>query len=120
MAAQDLDVDSRDATASFGELLRQHRLAQGLTQEGLAERAGLSAHGILKLERSATHPYRETAERLGRALHLTGEAEVRFRAAAQPLPRRRARALTAKSPLTDAVRHNLPSQTTSFIGREDD
>ena len=120
MAALDVDVDSGDAVASFGQLLRQHRLAQGLTQEGLAERAGLSAHGILKLERGATHPYRETAERLSRALHLTGEAEVRFHAAAQPLPRRRAGAVTAKSPLNGPVRHNLPNQSTSFIGREDD
>jgi predicted ATPase/transcriptional regulator with XRE-family HTH domain len=115
-----VDLDSSDAAASFGELLREHRLAQGLTQEGLAERAGLSAHGILKLERSSTHPYRETAERLSRALHLTGEAEVRFHAAAQPVPRRRAGPVTAKSPLNHPVRHNLPNQTTSFIGREED
>jgi len=115
-----LDVDPSQAAASFGELLRQHRLAQGLTQEALAERAGLSAHGILKLERSSTHPYRETAERLSRALHLTGEAEVRFRAAAQPMPRRRAGAVTVGAPLDDHARHNLPYHTTSFIGREDD
>src|SRR5215472_805922 len=115
MAALDVDVDSGDA-ASFGELLRQHRLAQGLTQEALAERAGLSAHGILKLERSSSHPYRETAQRLSRALHLTGEAEVRFHAAAQPMPRRRAGASIATSPLDHPVRHNLPNQTTNFIG----
>jgi Helix-turn-helix domain len=30
------------ATPSFAELLRQHRLARGLTQEELAERAGQS------------------------------------------------------------------------------
>src|ERR1051325_581518 len=101
----DVDLDSGEAAATFGELLRQHRLAQGLTQEALAERAGLSAHGILKLERSSTHPYRETAERLSRALHLTGEAEVRFRAAAQPPPRRRAGAATATSPLNQPVHH---------------
>src|ERR1051326_3170992 len=99
MTGLDADVDTGDAAASFGELLRQHRLAQGLTQESLAERAALSAHGILKLERGATHPYRETAERLSRALQLTGEAEVRFHAAAQPLPRRRAGAAPATSPV---------------------
>ncbi len=55
------------AAATFGELLRQHRLDQGLTQETLAERAGISAHGIQKLERGLTHPYRETTERLSRA-----------------------------------------------------
>src|SRR5919108_1766234 len=114
-----LDADPSEV-ASFGELLRQHRLAQGLTQEVLAERAGLSAHGILKLERNSTHPYRETAERLSRALRLTGEAEVRFRAAAQPMPRRRAGAVAVRPPLDDQARHNLPYQTTSFIGREAD
>jgi transcriptional regulator with XRE-family HTH domain len=43
---------------TFGELLRRHRQAAGLTQQELAERAGLSVHGIQKLERGATHPYR--------------------------------------------------------------
>jgi predicted ATPase/transcriptional regulator with XRE-family HTH domain/TolA-binding protein len=36
---------------SFGELLRQRRLAAGLTQEALAERAGVSAKAISDLER---------------------------------------------------------------------
>ncbi len=54
------------APAAFGELLRQHRLAAGMTQEGLAEQAGLSVHGIQKLEGGATHPYRDTAERVDR------------------------------------------------------
>jgi non-specific serine/threonine protein kinase len=115
-----LDVDPSPAAASFGELLRQHRLAQGLTQEALAERAGLSAHGVLKLEGGSTHPYRETAERLSRALHLTGEAEIRFRAAAQPRPRRRAGAVAVGVAVDEQAHHNLPYQTTSFIGREDD
>ena len=34
----------------FANLLRQHRLAAGLTQEALADQAGLSVHGIQKLE----------------------------------------------------------------------
>src|SRR6266540_2691173 len=37
------------SATNFGDLLRGHRLAAGLTQEALAERAGLSAHGIQKL-----------------------------------------------------------------------
>ncbi len=36
---------------SFGELLRRARVAAGLTQEALAERAGLSATAISALER---------------------------------------------------------------------
>jgi transcriptional regulator with XRE-family HTH domain len=36
-------------------------LQLGLTQEGVAERAGLSVHAIQKLERGTTHPYRPHA-----------------------------------------------------------
>jgi len=34
-----------------------------MTQPDLAQRAGLSVHGIQKLERGATHPYRDTRQR---------------------------------------------------------
>jgi hypothetical protein len=37
---------------AFGDLLRLHRQAVGLTQLALAEPAGLSVHGIQKLEDS--------------------------------------------------------------------
>src|SRR5438067_1980550 len=81
-------IDVSPATESFGELLRQHRLAAGLTQENLAERAGLSVHGIHKLERGLTHPYRDTAQRLIAALQLGAADEMRLRTAARPAPRR--------------------------------
>src|SRR5262249_10892814 len=44
---------------------------------------------------------------------------ARFRAAAQPLPRR-TKSVSAPSSPNEPVRHNLPNQTTSFVGREDD
>jgi transcriptional regulator with XRE-family HTH domain len=47
---------STPSTAAFAALLRQHRLAAGLTQEGLAERSGLSVYGIQKLEAGTTRP----------------------------------------------------------------
>src|SRR3954470_8957328 len=54
------DVPSDALT--FGDLLRRHRRAQALTQEALAERAGVSARAVSDLERGArSHPYRETA-----------------------------------------------------------
>jgi transcriptional regulator with XRE-family HTH domain len=37
--------------SAFGELLRRHRAEAGLTQEALAERAGLSRRRIADLER---------------------------------------------------------------------
>ncbi|MFZ1019206.1 MAG: helix-turn-helix transcriptional regulator, partial [Candidatus Cybelea sp.] len=45
----------------FGVLLRHHRLAAGLSQEALAERARMSADGISALERGHRRtPQRET------------------------------------------------------------
>ena len=52
-------------TASFGSLLRQYRVAIGLTQEELAERAELSVRGLRYLERDLRRPYRDTARRAG-------------------------------------------------------
>jgi predicted ATPase/transcriptional regulator with XRE-family HTH domain len=104
-------------SADFGELLRQHRLAAGLTQEMLAERAGLSVHGIQKLERGATHPYRDTARRLIAALQLTGTDEARMRTAARPVPRRDRPQAEDQAAVTASTSNNLPSFNTSFIAR---
>jgi predicted ATPase/DNA-binding XRE family transcriptional regulator len=103
---------------NFGDLLRGHRLAAGLTQEALAERAGLSVHGIQKLERGAAHPYRDTAQRLITALQLESEAEANLRAAAHPV-RRRGSILRGGSPAR-AAEHNLPAALSSIVGREEE
>ncbi len=96
---------SRD---EFGELLRRHRCAAKLTQEALAERAGVSPRGIRALERGASKPHKETAHRLAAALALPEEARARFFAAAAPLPRSapehaRPGAPLAAEPLTTLV-----------------
>jgi predicted ATPase/DNA-binding XRE family transcriptional regulator len=98
---------------TFGDLLRQHRLAAGLTQQALAEQAGLSEHGIQKLERGVTHPYRDTLQRLLGALKLSVDEQTRLRTAAGAIPRA-PRVLAG----ADAAHHNLPIPVTSFIGRE--
>ena len=68
-----MTVDRRADAPSFGDLLRRHRVAAGLTQEELAERASLSARGISDLERGArAHPYGETARLLAEGLALAG------------------------------------------------
>jgi transcriptional regulator with XRE-family HTH domain len=77
------------ASQSFGDLLRTHRLAVGLTQEAVAERAGLSVHAIQKLERGVTHPYRDTTHRLVAALRLSGQEEVEFKELGHPAARHR-------------------------------
>jgi tetratricopeptide (TPR) repeat protein len=55
----------------FGGLLRGYRLAAGLTQEELAERAGLSARAVADMERGRTaRPFRRSVEALADALEL--------------------------------------------------
>src|SRR6266851_3240961 len=106
------------ASAAFGELLRRHRLAAGLTLERLAARAGLSAHGIQKLEHGTTRPYRASVQRLALALELSADDQLLFWASGQPAPRQRQ--LTSPPPVSPepSYRHNLPTPLTSFIGRE--
>jgi predicted ATPase/DNA-binding XRE family transcriptional regulator len=55
----------------FGTMMRELRIAAGLTQEELAERTGLSVRGISDLERGARrHPHFETVRLLADALDL--------------------------------------------------
>ena len=74
MATTASDGPTGDA-AAFGPLLRRHRTAAGLTQEALAEAAGLSARAVRALEAGErTAPHRDTVHRLAGALELA-EAE---------------------------------------------
>jgi non-specific serine/threonine protein kinase len=120
--------------SSFAALLRRHREAAGLSQEALAERAGLSADGISALERGARRaPQRETVRRLARGLGLTAEAAAALEGAVRRTrgPGRPAGAATGgvpgagthprPAPASEgaaARAHNLPLQLTSFVGRE--
>ncbi len=94
----------------FAELLRQYRLAAGLTQEALAERAGLGVRSIQALERGENRPQRETLHRLADTLALPKGERVFFLAAGTPAPRRpTARRLATPSTLRrPASRHNVP------------
>src|SRR5260221_12728927 len=77
---------SEASSPAFGDLLRHYRLAAGLTQAGLAERAGLSVRGINDLERGARQtPRKETVALLADALHLTDDARARFASASRRL-----------------------------------
>jgi class 3 adenylate cyclase/tetratricopeptide (TPR) repeat protein len=72
------------APLSFGALLRRHRREAGLTQEELAEQAGLSVRGISDLERDVKQrPHRDTVELLAAALHLDGAESTAFARAAR-------------------------------------
>jgi predicted ATPase/class 3 adenylate cyclase len=67
---------------SFGALLRDYRLAAGLSQEELAERAGMSAKGLSALENGRRQaPYRHTVALLARALGLPASDAAALEAA---------------------------------------
>jgi predicted ATPase/DNA-binding XRE family transcriptional regulator len=67
---------------SFGDRFKRERLAQGLTQEALAERAGLSTRAISDLERGINRtPRKETLRLLADALQLSVEARSQLQAA---------------------------------------
>jgi tetratricopeptide (TPR) repeat protein/transcriptional regulator with XRE-family HTH domain len=67
----------------FGALLRRYRTAAGLSQEELAERAGLSVDAISTHERGRRRPYRDTVQRLADALALRPQDRAAFVAAAR-------------------------------------
>jgi tetratricopeptide (TPR) repeat protein len=68
---------------TFGALLRQHRRVAGLTQEALAERAGLTAQAISALERGVRRrPHPSTVRLLAAALRLHAQDRAVFEAAA--------------------------------------
>ncbi len=65
--------------SDLGELVRLHRAAIGITQEELAERAGLSARAVSDIERARRkRVYPDTALRLADALRLEGEERSVF------------------------------------------
>jgi transcriptional regulator with XRE-family HTH domain len=68
----------------FALLLRRHRIAAGLTQEALAERAGLSARAISDLERGVNRaPQPATLQLLAEGLGLSAEERAQFQASAR-------------------------------------
>lgn len=72
-----------DTYLKLPTLLKQYREDAGLTQEELAETAGLSARGISDIERGVSHrPRSDTIKRLAKALDLQGTDLERFIAVA--------------------------------------
>ena len=69
----------RGQASVFGDLLRRYRVARGLTQEALAERAGLSVRTVSDLERGVNlTPRADTLPLLAAALEGQA-AELRSR-----------------------------------------
>jgi non-specific serine/threonine protein kinase len=102
-----VSVPRREPT--FGALLRQHRLAAGLTQEALAQQSGVSPRAIQLLEADSVHARRGTIVQLAGALSLTGPDREQLERAAAPLPRRRGTAPSGE-PRTRRDRHDAPGE----------
>jgi predicted ATPase/DNA-binding XRE family transcriptional regulator len=99
---------------TFGALLRRFRLAAGLTQETLAEQAGLSSRGVQDLERGVRlMPRAETVRLLADALGLDAAARASLIAAAHP----ELAAPPPRGPLSPRL-PALPVPPTALIGRE--
>ena len=82
-AAQRREGQARLLSESFSTLLRRHRLAAALTQERLAERAGISVTGIAALERGRRRaPRLSTVRLIAEALSLDAGARAELTAAA--------------------------------------
>ncbi len=113
-----LAVSSREQV-SFGALLRRFRLAVGLTQATLAERAGLSERAVNDLERDPHRtPRLETVTLLAEALGLSPDDRAQLLAAARPQGTHAPQRPTtfAASPTLPGAR--LPDMPNRFIGRE--
>ena len=105
-------MDAKTPTR-FGDLLRHYRLAAGLTQEELAERAGVSTRGVSDLERGARGlPRKDTLQMLLQALDPAPADRAALTAAARRAP--------APPPGDAAGEPSLPVPPTPLIGREDE
>jgi len=107
------------APPTFAELLRHHRVAAALSQEALAEQAGLSVRAISDLERGVkSHPYLETVRSLADALNLTLPQRAALAAAARPTADLHQAPIAP--PATPGIDTGLPVPPTPLVGREAD
>src|SRR5215207_3134594 len=103
-----------ESGTSFADLLRQLRSAAALSQEALAERAGLSVRGISDLERGLIQaPRLETVRMLADGLALADDERTALLAAARPAVWAEAPVKRRRPPLV-----SLPVPLTRLIGRE--
>jgi predicted ATPase/transcriptional regulator with XRE-family HTH domain len=107
--------------ATFGDLLRHARRSAGLTQEALAERAGISARAVSDLERGINRtPRADTLGLLADALELSAADRKAWKLARQRLYSRTKASTLVREPHQQAgvVAASLPAPLTPLIGRE--
>jgi predicted ATPase/transcriptional regulator with XRE-family HTH domain len=104
---------TREPPRVFKDVLRQHRIAADLTQEELAEQAGLSTRAISDLERGVKqHPRKDTAQMLADGLGLEGPEREAFLAVAR-------RPVAGAPPVSFAAprRYEVPPPPAPLVGR---
>ena len=107
-----------EGTTRFGEMLRGYRDAARLTQEILAERAGLSPAGVAALEsgrRRRPHPH--TIQALSDALGLSAGQRADLKAS---VPRGIPVDPSGPAMTRDAAAADLPLPLTALVGRHAD
>jgi predicted ATPase/DNA-binding XRE family transcriptional regulator len=106
---------AEDSGVSFAELLKSLRVNAGLTQEQLAEAAGISARSVSDLERGINRTARrDTARLIADALGLSGAIRELFEATARgkiPADTR------DEAPVTAGT---LPAAVVPLVGRDSD
>jgi predicted ATPase/DNA-binding XRE family transcriptional regulator len=98
----------------FSQWLRERRKALRLTQAQLAERAGISASAVEKLEGSQRQPSQQVAETLADALQIAPKERASFL--------RLAKGVSEAGDDSDgraATPTNVPAYLTPLIGRDD-
>jgi predicted ATPase/DNA-binding XRE family transcriptional regulator len=99
--------------------LRRHRIAAGLSQEALAQRARMSIEGISALERGfRRNPQRETLALLAGALALDDNQRRAFEAAGTRSTYPRTGASVTVGPWQDTQAPTLPVALSAFVGRD--
>ncbi|HEX8732535.1 MAG TPA: tetratricopeptide repeat protein [Ktedonobacterales bacterium] len=104
---------SQPQPPSLALALQQRRTARGLTQEELAERAGVSVRTLSDIERGVSRfPHRDTLRLLGEALDLTPDEIVALQQVARHPPIASVSGSVANQP------SRAPDEETPLIGRE--
>jgi predicted ATPase/transcriptional regulator with XRE-family HTH domain len=105
---------------SLSLLLKRYRLAAGLSQEALAQRADLSVRAISDLERGLHRaPHAATLDLLATALALAPQQRMLLLAAARPELTQIPDAPRTTAPESAYRPLGLPAPPTPLIGRED-
>jgi predicted ATPase/transcriptional regulator with XRE-family HTH domain len=117
-------VQQQRVEVTFGGALRAAREAAALTQEELAERAGLTSHAVSALERGVrTRPHPHTVRVLSDALGLSPEQRQALRVLIPGRSTAPGTAVPVASPdeaVVPSPRRPLPVPQTPLIGRDQD